>query len=102
MEIILTGDNMNAEEAMKRGLVSKVFPHADLIPEALACAAKIAEFSNPIVQMAKECVNASFEMPLAQGVLFERRMFHATFGFADRKEGMEAFLAKRKPEFTNK
>jgi enoyl-CoA hydratase len=52
--------------------------------------------------MAKECVNASFEMPLAQGILFERRMFHATFGFADRKEGMEAFLAKRKPEFTNK
>ena len=101
MELVLTGDMMDAEEAKQRGLVSKVFPHADLIPEAIKCAEKIASMSNPIVKIAKECVNVSYETTLSQGLLFERRQFHATFGFEDRKEGMTAFVEKRAPEFKN-
>lgn len=101
MELCLTGDMIDAEEACKLGLVSKVVPHADLIPEAMKCAEKIAAMSNPIVKIAKECVNVSYETTLSQGLLYERRMFHSTFGFDDRREGMKAFVEKRSPEFKN-
>ena len=101
MELVLTGDMMDAQEACQRGLVSKVVPHADLIPEAMACAEKIAAMSSPIVKIAKECVNVSYETTLSQGLLFERRLFHSTFGFDDQKEGMTAFVEKRAPDFKN-
>lgn len=99
MELILTGDFMGAEEACSRGLVSRVVPADKLVDEALAVAKKISEFSLPIVMMAKECVNYSYDSGLSSGLLFERRVFHATFGFEDRSEGMKAFSEKRKAEF---
>lgn len=102
MELILTGDMINAEEACQRGLVSRVIPKEKLVSEALATADKIAKFSQPIVMMAKEAVNRSFETTLEEGLRFERRLFHSTFGFDDRREGMTAFVEKRKPNFTNK
>ena len=99
MEMCLTGNMMDAEEAHSRGLVARVFPADELVDEALAMAAKIASFSRPVTQMCKEAVNASFEMSLAEGVRFERRVFHSTFSTADQKEGMGAFVGKRKPEW---
>ena len=99
MEMILTGRQMHAEEAERCGLVSRVVPPEKLIEEALATAEKIAGFSRVAVLAAKESVNRAFETPLAEGVRFERRLFHALFGTADQKEGMAAFLEKRPPQF---
>jgi enoyl-CoA hydratase len=102
MDLILTGRMMNADEAERAGLVSRVVAADRLLDEALAVAAQIAEFSLPAVMMAKEAVNRAFEAPLAEGLLFERRLFHSLFATADQKEGMSAFLAKRKPKFSNR
>jgi enoyl-CoA hydratase len=93
---------MDAEEAERAGLVSRVVPDGRLLEEALAVAAKIALFSTPVVMMAKEAVNRAYETTLAEGVRFERRMFHATFSLADQKEGMAAFVEKRKPAFKHR
>jgi len=81
--------------------VSRVVPADQLLEDALATATKIASFSQPIVSLTKEAVNAAYETSLQQGVLFERRLFHSTFGTKDQKEGMAAFVEKRKPNFTN-
>ena len=102
MEMCLTGRRMDAVEAERAGLVSRVVPAAELLTEARKVAAKIAAQSLPAVMMVKEAVNASYEMPLAEGLRFERRAFQSTFGLADRKEGMAAFAEKRKPNFQNR
>jgi enoyl-CoA hydratase len=99
MEMCLTGRMMDAAEAMSAGLVARVVPLAELTAEAMKAAEKIAAVSLPAAMMVKECVNAAFEMSLAQGVHFERRLFHAVFATEDQKEGMAAFLEKRKPAF---
>ncbi|MCQ4160484.1 enoyl-CoA hydratase [Roseomonas sp. GC11] len=99
MEMVLTGRMMGAEEAERTGLVSRVVPLAELMPEALKIAEKIATLSAPAVAMAKEAVNAAFEMPLREGVRLERHMFLSLFGTEGQKEGMAAFLEKRKPVF---
>ncbi len=99
MEMCLTGRNMDASEAERSGLVSRVVPLADLLPEAVKAAQKIAEQSSPIVMMTKETVNRAYETTLAEGVRFERRLFHAMFATEDQKEGMAAFVEKRKPVF---
>ena len=102
MDMILTGRMMDAAEAERAGLVSRVFPIADLVNEAKAIAAKIA-FQSPLaVMMNKEMVDAAYETTLTQGVRFERRLFHSLFAFDDQKEGMSAFVEKRKPEFKGK
>ena len=101
MELCLTGRMMDAAEAERSGLVSRVLPLADLVPEALKAAATIAGFSRPAVMMAKEAVNRAYETTLAEGIRFERRVFHATFATQDQKEGMAAFVEKRTPKFTN-
>jgi len=102
MEMCLTGRMIDAQEAERSGLVSRVVPLADLTDEALKTAAKIAEFSLPIAMMVKESVNRAYETTLAEGVRFERRLFHSTFATEDQKEGMAAFSEKRKPEFKNR
>ena len=102
MEMCLTGRMMDAAEAERSGLVSRVLPLADLVPEALKAAATIAGFSRPAVMMAKEAVNRAYETTLAEGIRFERRVFHATFATQDQKEGMAAFVEKRSPTFTNR
>jgi enoyl-CoA hydratase len=102
MEMCLTGRLMDAAEAERAGLVSRVVPAAELISEAVKTAAKIAALSRPIVFMAKEAVNRAYETTLAEGILFERRVFHATFALDDRKEGMDAFAEKRPPVFRNR
>jgi enoyl-CoA hydratase len=102
MDLILTGRMMDATEAERAGLVSRVVPADRLLEEALAAAAQIAEFSLPSVMMAKEAVNRAFESPLAEGTLFERRLFHALFATEDQGEGMAAFLEKRKPKFKHR
>jgi len=102
MDLVLTGRMMDAAEAERAGLVSRVVPADRLLEEALAAAAQIAEFSLPSVMMAKESVNRAFESPLAEGMLFERRLFHALFATEDQKEGMAAFIEKRKPNFKHK
>ncbi len=102
MDLVLTGRMMDAQEAERAGLVSRVVAPDKLLEEALAVAAQIAEFSLPSVMMAKEAVNRAYEAPLAEGVLFERRLFHALFGTEDQKEGMAAFIEKRKPAFRHK
>ena len=102
MDMILTARMMDAAEAERAGLVSRVVPAGKLLEEALAAAAQIAEFSLPSVMLAKEAINRAFESPLAEGVLFERRLFHALFATEDQKEGMAAFLEKRKPKFKHK
>ncbi len=99
MEMCLTGRFMSAEEAERAGLVSRVFPVDDLVKEALAAADKISEMPPIAVLAIKEAVNAAFETTLAEGLRFERRMFHAMFGTEDQKEGMEAFVEKRKAQF---
>eukprot|EP00743_Colponemidia_sp_Colp-15_P003984 GILK01004296.1.p1 GENE.GILK01004296.1~~GILK01004296.1.p1 ORF type:complete len:289 (-),score=47.55 GILK01004296.1:193-1059(-) len=101
MEMVLTGHRMSAVDAERAGLVSRVIPADKLVPEAIALAEKIASQSKPIVAMAKECINASFETTLSQGVIFERKMFHSTFATNDQKEGMQAFIEKRAPKFTD-
>ncbi len=99
MDLILTARMMDAHEAERAGLVSRVVPAAELLDVALAAAETICGFSGPSVMMAKEAVNRAFEMPLSDGVAFERHLFHSLFATADKNEGMEAFLAKRKPDF---
>jgi enoyl-CoA hydratase len=84
------------------GLVSRVLPIAELLPEALQVAQKMTELSSPILMMAKESVNRSFEVSLEEGIRFERRLFHSSFATEDQKEGMSAFVAKRKPTFKNR
>jgi len=102
MDLCLTGRSMDALEAERAGLVSRVVPLDKLMDEALAVAQKIAEGSAPVVMMIKEAVNRAFETTLSEGVLFERRLFHSQFALEDQKEGMAAFLEKRKPSFKNK
>jgi enoyl-CoA hydratase len=102
MDLVLTGRMMNADEAERAGLVSRVVPAEKLLDEALAAAQQICQMSLPSVMMAKECVNRAFEGPLADGMLFERRMFHALFATEDQKEGMDAFVNKRKAEFKHR
>jgi enoyl-CoA hydratase len=102
MDMILTGRMMDAAEAERAGLVSRVVPLARLMDEALAAALLICEFSQVAVMAAKESVNRAFEGGLSEGVMFERRMFHALFATADQKEGMEAFVAKRKARFQHR
>jgi len=97
MDLVLTGRMMDADEAERCGLVSRVVPLAQLMNEAMAAAEKIAGMSLTATMVAKEAVNRAFETSLAEGVRFERRTFHATFAFADRAEGMAAFADKRKP-----
>lgn len=99
MEMILTGDRIGAQEAKQSGLVSKVFPVDQLVSEAVKCGEKIASNSKLVSAMAKEAVNAAFELTLAEGNRLEKRLFHATFATDDRKEGMTAFVEKRKANF---
>jgi enoyl-CoA hydratase len=102
MEMCLTGRMMDAAEAERSGLVSRVVPAAELIDEALKVAGKIAALSRPAVLMAKEAVNRAYETTLAEGIRFERRLFHSTFATEDQKEGMAAFIEKRKPAYKNR
>lgn len=102
MDMVLTARMMDAAEAERAGLVSRVVPAAELMDVVLAAAHTICEFSGPSVMMAKECVNRAYEGALSDGVQFERRMFHSLFATEDQKEGMEAFVNKRKAEFKNR
>ncbi len=102
MEMILTGRMMGVEEAERLGIVARVVAADQLLPEALATAEKIASFSSPIAQAAKRAVNEALETPLANGLKHERAAFHACFDLADQKEGMAAFLEKRKAVFTHR
>ncbi len=102
MDLILTGRMMDAAEAERAGLVARVVPAAQLMDEALKVAETIAAMSLPSVLAAKEAVNRAFETPLAEGVKFERRIFHSLFATEDQKEGMAAFIEKRPPKFKNK
>ncbi|TDA47554.1 enoyl-CoA hydratase [Burkholderia pyrrocinia] len=102
MDMCLTARFMDAAEAERAGLVSRVLPADKLLDEAIAAAATIAEFSLPAVMMVKESVNRAYETTLAEGVHFERRLFHSLFATEDQKEGMAAFVEKRKPEFKNR
>ncbi|MBA4177087.1 MAG: enoyl-CoA hydratase [Leptothrix sp. (in: Bacteria)] len=99
MDMALTGRMMDAEEAERAGLVSRVVPAGKLLDEALAAAELICALGGPSVMMAKDCVNRAFETGLADGVTYERRLFHSLFGTPDQVEGMAAFMAKRKPDF---
>ena len=102
MDMCLTGRMIDAEEAERAGLVSRIVPVDELMSTALEAANKIAGQSGPIAMMTKEAVNASFEMSLTQGIRFERRLFQSMFTTEDQKEGMEAFAEKRKPHFKHK
>ena len=102
MEMCLTGRLMDAEEAERAGLVSRVVPAEELLGDAIKTATKIANLSRPVVLMAKECVNRSYETTMAEGIRFERRVFHSTFATDDQKEGMAAFAEKRTPKWTNR
>jgi len=102
MDLCLTGRTMDAQEAERSGLVARVVPLDKLMEETLKVADKIASSSLPVVMMIKEAVNRAFESSLSEGVLFERRLFHSQFALEDQKEGMAAFVEKRKPAFKNK
>jgi enoyl-CoA hydratase len=102
MELCLTGRTMDAAEAERAGLVSRIVPAADLLDDAQTTAQTIASMSLPITMMAKEAVNRAFETSLAEGVRFERRLFHSAFATLDQKEGMAAFTEKRPPRFSNR
>lgn len=102
MDLCLSARMMDAEEAERCGLVARIIPAAKLMEETLAAAATIANFSLPMLMMIKESVNRAWESSLHEGLLFERRTIHAAFSMDDRKEGMEAFLQKRKPAFKNR
>ncbi len=102
MDLVLTGRTMDAAEAERAGLVSRVVPSDKLMTEVMAIAELIGTMSLPSVMMAKECVNRAFESGLSDGVSYERRMFHALFATDDQKEGMDAFVNKRKPAFRHR
>jgi enoyl-CoA hydratase len=102
MDLILTGRNMDAEEAERSGLVSRVVPADELQREAMSVATTIAQMSLSASRMAKEAVNRAFESPLSEGLLYERRLFHSAFATDDQTEGMDAFIAKRTPNFTHR
>lgn len=102
MDLLLTARTMDAAEAERAGLVSRVVPADRLMEEALATAATICGYGQPSVMLIKECVNRAFEGGLSDGVLFERRMFHMLFGTEDQREGMDAFLGKRAPVFRHR
>ena len=102
MDLVLTARMMDAAEAERAGLVSRVVARERVLDEAIGAAATIAEFSLPSVMAAKETINRAYESALAEGVLFERRMFHSLFATEDQKEGMTAFVEKRKPRFKNR
>ncbi len=102
MDMCLTGRMMDAAEAERCGLVSRVVPASALIDEALTAAGKIASFSLPVVMMTKETVNRAYETTLAEGLRFERRVFHSMFALEDQREGMTAFSEKRTPSFKNR
>ena len=102
MEMCLTGRMMDAAEAERSGLVSRVIPAADLLADALKTADTIASMSLPITMMTKESINRSYETTLSEGIRFERRVFHSMFATADQKEGMKAFVDKRKAEFQHR
>ena len=102
MDLCLTARMMDAAEAERAGLVSRVVAPDKLMEEALAVAEKIAGYSLPVVMMIKESINRAYESTLSEGVLFERRVFHSQFALEDQKEGMAAFLEKRQPVFKNK
>jgi enoyl-CoA hydratase len=102
MDLCLTGRMMDAAEAERAGLVSRIVAADKLLAEAIAVAERVAQMSRPIAMMVKEAVNRAFETTLAEGVRFERRLFHATFATEDQKEGMAAFIAKRTPAFRNR
>ncbi len=102
MEMCLTGRMMDAEEAERCGLVTRIVPKAELRDDAIRVAKQIAGFSRPIVMLTKESVNRAYETTLSEGVRFERRVFHSVFAFEDQKEGMAAFAEKRKPVFKNR
>jgi enoyl-CoA hydratase len=102
MDLVLTGRMMDVQEAERSGLVARIVPLANLLDEAIKTAETIAALSLPSVLAAKEAVNVAFETSLAEGVRFERRIFHSMFATADQKEGMAAFVAKRPPKFENR
>ena len=102
MDLILTARMMDAQEAERAGLVSRVVPSEKLLEEAMAVGEKIASYSLPVVMLAKEAVNRAYETTLSEGVRYERRLFHATFALDDQKEGMAAFVEKRKPKFKHR
>jgi enoyl-CoA hydratase len=102
MDMTLTGRMMDAAEAERSGLVARVVPLADLMTETMKVAESIASMSLPAVMLAKEAVNRAFEVPLSEGLRFERRVFHSLFATADQKEGMAAFVEKRPAKFTHK
>jgi len=101
MDLCLTARMMDAEEAERAGLVARVVPSGKLLDEALAAASTIAAMSQPIAMMIKEAINQSYESMLSEGMMYERRLFHASFATADQKEGMRAFIEKRLPSFRN-
>ena len=101
MDMVLTGRTIDAEEAERAGLVSRIVPAAELLDEALKVAEKIASMSLPVAMVAKEAVNRSFETTLTEGIRFERRVFHSLFATGDQSEGMTAFVEKRKPNFNH-
>lgn len=102
MEMCLTGRMMDADEAERAGLVSRVVPKETLLEEALKAASTIAEKSLPVAMMAKEAINRAYEVTLSEGVRFERRLFHSLFATQDQSEGMAAFVDKRSPQFKNR
>ena len=102
MDLCLTARMMDAQEAERAGLVSRIVPTDKVMEEALAVAEKIASYSLPVVMMLKESINRAYESTLNEGILFERRVFHSQFALADQKEGMAAFLEKRKPTFKHR
>jgi enoyl-CoA hydratase/carnithine racemase len=102
MEWILTGRKFSAQEAERAGLVSRVVPSDKLVDEAVELAARVASLSSPVIQAAKECVNRAYETTLTEGLLYELRSFHSTWGLRDREEGMKAFSEKRKPDWNHK
>jgi enoyl-CoA hydratase len=102
MDLVLTGRTMDALEAERAGLVARIVAADKLLDEAIAIAATICEYSLPAVMMAKESLNRAYESSLAEGLLFERRNFHSLFATEDQKEGMQAFVAKRKPSFRHR
>ena len=101
MDLVLTGRFMDAQEAESAGLVARILPNENFLDEVIKIAEGMANFSSPVLMMAKQCVNAALETTLEQGLAYERRVFHATFALEDQKEGMSAFVEKRAPNFKN-